>query len=156
MYIPLGYKASQALTAPLIVPPIIWTPTMVQSRLEEAARTLRRLPFVERNKLSNPGIIWPEVVHESVESYGYSQEKTKLGPPTGKDIDRMDWALGRLWALDEKERILVWFRAEAPTRGFKKLCERFHCDRTTAWRWHRAALLKLAYEWMKYDNAGLE
>ncbi len=45
----------------------------------------------------------------------------------------MRWVL----AGPEEERHLVWMRAEE--RGWREICRRFGCDRTTAWRrWQKA------------------
>jgi len=43
-------------------------------------------------------------------------------------LETMRWVL---W-LEEEERHLVWIRAER--RRWRDICERFGCDRTTAWR----------------------
>jgi hypothetical protein len=49
------------------------------------------------------------------------------------DEETMRWVL---W-LTEDQRHLVWLRAEE--RGWRTICRRLGCDRTTAWRrWQKA------------------
>lgn len=73
-----------------------WTPDMVLARLEEAMRTLRRLPaqHIWPAGLRNA---WPDFVREFHESYGYDKAVRPRLQATAGEIARMDEALCWIW-----------------------------------------------------------
>lgn len=117
----------------------LWTPKLVEIRLEEAADTLGRLPPV---KVQGYFSTWPPVVRDFWEAFGWHDAEVRLGPPTPKAIDRMDEALQWLRWLEPDETRLVWLRAEGVR--WKPICARFGIGRTTAWHRWNSALGKIA------------
>ena len=117
-----------------------WTATMVEQRIKDAARTLRRLPD---KKVTGYFNLWPAYKHDPLDLL--QQEAVyRPGPPMPEEIDEMEQVLF-VWLLkwlETDERKLLWLRAERVR--WKMICSQFGCDRTTAWRRYNAALGKVA------------
>ena len=77
-----------------------WTPRDVAELLEEAARTLRRLPPVTVRGFFSA---WPPVIRDFWEAFGWNAAEVRPGPPTSDAIDRMDEALRWLLCLEPDE-----------------------------------------------------
>jgi hypothetical protein len=121
------------------MPEVRWTAKAVADRLEEAARTLRRLPPVKvRGYIST----WPPTIRDFWEAFGWNAVEVRLGPPAPDAIDRMDESLAWLHVLEPDEVRLVWLRAEGVR--WKSIAHRFGMDRSTAWRHWSCALIKIA------------
>ena len=91
------------------MPEVQWTPSAVADRLEEAAKTLRRLPPVKvRGYISS----WPPIIRDFWEAYGWSEVQVRPGPPAPDAIDQMDESLAWLHVLEADEVRLIWLRAE--------------------------------------------
>ena len=103
-----------------------WTPTLVTDRLEEAARTLKRLPPVKHKDLASH---WPPIIQEYWEAYGWDTPKIRMGPPTPEAISRMDEVMEWLLWLDPDDVRLVWLRAERI--NWKLIMQRFGLARST-------------------------
>ncbi|WP_085442551.1 DUF6362 family protein [Magnetofaba australis] len=116
-----------------------WTPKQVIDRLEEAAKTLRRLPETGPMGLRAS---WPEVLHDYWDAYGWSKAKTRLGPPSPDAIDRMDECFEWLRWLEPDAAKLVW--ARACRVNWKIICAKRGEHRSTAWRYWSVAILKIA------------
>lgn len=115
----------------------------IRARLEEAADTLRRLPYPrEYAALKGGQSTMPEYVRNAVEAYGYNDAEPPKIRPSAEAIDRMDEALGWLRWLPEQDARLVWMRAMRI--GWKRISAEFHIDRTTAWRYYTAAIMVIA------------
>lgn len=96
-----------------------WTPDAILSRLEEAMRTLRRLPG-QHVWPQGMKTAWPEVVREFSESYGYNAAQRPRLQATAAEIQRMDEALGWIWdhlhpsacaraqLPEDAARVLLW------------------------------------------------
>lgn len=112
----------------------------ISDRLEEAVRTLRRLP---KQRLKGHFNSWPQVIRSSIEIQNAAKTPMRLPPPSSAAISRMDecfeWIL---WLDDETERRIVWLRAERVY--WKQICARVGFSRTKAWEIHTMALLKIA------------
>ena len=80
-------------------------PDVMIDMLEEAHRTLRRLPWAGPRKKQT---YWPEVVHDRKESYGWDDVVLRLGPPSGDRIDRLDALLQCSLSLSERSRVTIW------------------------------------------------
>nr|CRH06057.1 conserved protein of unknown function [Candidatus Magnetococcus massalia] len=87
-----------------------WDAPAVAKRLEEAARTLKRLP--ETACPQGHSSSWPPFLREYWEAYGMHNAEVRLGQPSPKAIDRMDEALNWLRWLNADQSRLVWLRAE--------------------------------------------
>ena len=117
-----------------------WTAAMVEHRIKEAARTLRRLPD---KKVTGYFNLWPAIKYDAVEVL-QQEARFRPGPPMADEIDEMEevmfvWFLK--W-LEADERKLLWLRAERVR--WRLICTQLGCDRTTAWRRYARALEKLA------------
>jgi|SRR5579871_1674558 len=98
----------------------IWTPDEVAIRLEDAALTLRRLPFPANGAPSGHRVAWPEIVRRT---WHDAAKGTRNRPPLPDmaSVTRMDEALnwllflvpGNLAIGGRRERLLevVWARA---------------------------------------------
>lgn len=117
----------------------IWTPSMVEERMAEAAATLKRLPPV---RIQGYISTWPPIVRDACDAYGWSDVKLRLGPPSAAAIDRMDQALQWLPWLEPDDARLVWARADG--MPWKKVCWKFGLSKSAAWRHWVVALCIVA------------
>jgi hypothetical protein len=115
------------------------TPSEVESRFEEAASTLRRLP--DRRV---PGYFstWPPIVRDAIEAYGYDPARAPRIAPSPQAISRMEETFTWLAWLDGDDARIVWLRAEGVR--WKPICWRMGISRATAWRRWVAALITVA------------
>lgn len=115
-----------------------WTEQHIKDRLEEAARTLKRLP---EERVPGYFSSWPPILRDVVEILQMEPEY-RLGPPLPEQIDEMEEVLFTwLKWLEPDERRLVWLRAERVR--WKVICHRFGVGRTKAWEMYGAALGKI-------------
>lgn len=118
----------------------MWTPEQVKVRLEEAADVLRRLRMDGGPK--EYGSLWPAILHEIVEAYGYSQVVAGDDPPQGGEIDRMEEALIWLGYLQHRDRRLVWGRINGVP--WWQFAQRHRRSERTVQRWFDDALRRIA------------
>lgn len=111
----------------------------IEGRLQEAVSCLARLPDTDRVRLTGTKTSWPDVVHDAIQSYGYSDAKARPGGPGPGEIDRMDEALSWLTMIDDyRTRKTVWMRvAGAP---WYKIASRWHRSERTAQNWYKRGL----------------
>ena len=96
---------------------ILWTPSLVETHMVEAADVLAWLPETRmRGYIS----LWPPMVREFWESFGWQEAVLKRPPPSAAAIDRMDLALRWLLWLDAVDARIVWLRACG--RPWKEVC----------------------------------
>ncbi|MBF0182656.1 MAG: hypothetical protein HQM03_21795 [Magnetococcales bacterium] len=117
-----------------------WTPKMVAARLEEAASTLRRLK-VSGLKPKGYGSSWPDVIHDSMEAYGWNRAVVSLGPPPADAISRMDETIAWLRWLEPDHVRLLWLRAER--MPWKLVMSRLGVARSTASSWWMASIMQI-------------
>jgi hypothetical protein len=110
------------------------TPTEVEERLEEAVRTLRRLPDHRPLGYFNT---WPTVVRSAWELACMEKRPMKV-LATSESISRMEECFGWLFWLTAEEARVVWMRAEKAS--FRVIARRFGMSRMTAWRRWASAL----------------
>lgn len=111
----------------------MWSVDMVAERFREAAQTARRLPKVTVQGYFNT---WPVILRQPWETCS-GDDVLYRAPIDPAAIDRMEETMRWVLWLTEDQRHLVWMRAEE--RGWREICRRFGCDRTTAWRrWQKA------------------
>ena len=115
------------------------TPTDVEQRFEEAARTLRRLPDVRVPGYFNT---WPAMIKAAVEAYGYDPARMSRIAPTPQAISRMEETFTWLAWLEPDDARIVWLRAEGVR--WKPICWRIGVSRSAAWRRWAAALILIA------------
>lgn len=112
-----------------------WTNDLVADRFIDAARTAHRLPSVRVQGYFN---CWPDIVRMPWEVIGTEPDVRRV-PPDPAAIDRMLETMRWVQCLEVEQRHLIWMRAQR--YGWREVCRRFGCNRSTAWRrWHRALL----------------
>jgi len=125
----------------------LWTASMVEEQLEEAAATLRRLPPV---KVSGYFSCWPQIAHDADDRRGWEVLVRRLGPPSARAISRMEETLTWFRWLTPDENRLIWLRAN--NISWKAIGWRIGCCRTVAWERWVFALAKIASE-LNYKKA---
>jgi len=118
-------------------PATLWTIEDVAARFEEAATTGRRLPPVRVQGYFNT---WPTIVRQQWELFSADEPVYRPIPPSPQAVERMLETMRWVLWLEIEERHLIWMRAKR--YGWRAITIRFACDRTTAWRrWRRALLV---------------
>ena len=117
-----------------------WSVEAVESRIEEAASVIRRLPPVRVPGYFNT---WPTMVTEFADRVGREPERMRLPPPSTDAITRMEQALEWLRWLNGEDAKLVWARSEGTP--WKQICCRFGIARATANRRYQYALALIAW-----------
>lgn len=122
-----------------------WTAEAVMLRLEEAARTLRRLPGgVDLGARAG----WPDIVRSYWEVWNTLDEEGRKAlererhqarsRPSSQAIDEMDQTLCWLLWVDSRRRRVLW--ATAVGVGTGKLARQMGVNRETVRRWKRQAI----------------
>lgn len=108
----------------------------LQTYLEEAAQTLRRLP---RGLIKARLTSWPEFVKSGVDFTSPTHlGLQKMSPPAPAAIDRMDKLIPLLYKIPVDHRRLVWARAhKIPWRALEDMTGLSH---TTLRKRHAEAL----------------
>lgn len=125
---------------------------MIVERLEEAVKTLARLPPVKRPRLTQSRY---EILRSAAERFGAAvgnpdyfercdpDEILRRTPPSIEKIKEMDEALAWLMLIpDVQDRTIVWWRAEG--RKWKEIKHRMALSRQQAWTRWAAAVLTIA------------
>ncbi len=123
------------------------TASEIADRMEDAARTLRRLPDPPGSGPKGYGRSWPEYVHEAKHAYGYHEARLRVRP-SPRDIAEMEECFDWLGLVSPEDARIIWMRAEG--RRWREVCIEAGCVRQTAWRRWVAALATIA----KRLNAG--
>lgn len=113
--------------------------TDIETRFEEAARTLRRLPDYKPGALKSA---WPEIVQSIHTAYGYDPARIPRVAPSPKAISEMEEAFGWLLWLEPVPAHIVWMRAEG--MRWRTICTRLGLTRSNAWTIWVTALLFIA------------
>jgi len=80
---------------------------------------------------------WPAFARREWEAFAADEKVYRPFPPSPEAIERMLETMRWVQWLEVEQRHLVWMRAKH--YGWREICIRFACDRTTAWRrWQRA------------------
>ena len=118
-----------------------WSVEMVETRLEDAAHVIRRLPAVRMPGYFNT---WPTMLIEFADRVGRDPEPMRLPPPSSSAITRMEEALEWLRWLEGDDAKLVWARCRRDAVETDLLplwhCARHGkptlavCTRVIAWR----------------------
>ncbi len=112
----------------------IWTIEAVAARFQDAVATAKRLPSANVQGYFNS---WPAIVRSQWEVLAADERVICRFPPTPEDIEQMLEVVCWVQWLEVEQRHLVWMRAKR--YGWRDICVRFACDRSTAWRrWQRA------------------
>lgn len=120
---------------------MVFTPRLIEDRMEEAAQSLRRLPNPPGSGPKGYGRSWPEYVHEAKHAYGY-HEATMRVIPSAAQIQQMEECIDWLRFLHPDDARIVWSRAEG--HRWRQVCIEAGCVRQTAWRRWVAALQTIA------------
>lgn len=117
-----------------------WTMDAVAARFAEAAETARRLPSGRGQGYFNS---WSMLAFQAPDRYPDPQHIGRPISPGPADIERMLETMRWVQWLDPESRHIVWMRADR--YGWKEVCRRIGCDRSTAWRrWKRALMVVAA------------
>lgn len=116
------------------------TPREIEDRMEEAARTLRRLPNPPGSGPSGYGSSWPDYVRSRFTAYGADAARIKV-VPSARDIKDMEECLGWLGWLSPDDAKIVWLRAEG--KRWAQVCRHVGVVRQTGWRRWTAALITI-------------
>jgi hypothetical protein len=87
---------------------VIWTPSLVEERLVEAAAILRRLP---EQRIRGHFNTWPKTVYEISALVGQEMPRLKPSWPAPDAISRMEETLSWTIGLDQVDAKIVWLRA---------------------------------------------
>lgn len=118
-----------------------WTLAEIANTLEEAARTLHRLPAV---KVPGHYNLWPPIVRTAFEQLQSDTVPVRLGPPMPEAITRMEMALQWLWWInDDLERKIVWMRAEKVR--WKVICWKLGIGKTKCRDIWTSGMLKIQF-----------
>ncbi|MFC3118930.1 DUF6362 family protein [Jhaorihella thermophila] len=117
------------------------SPSEIADRLEEAARTLRRLPDPPGSGPRGYGRSWPEYIHEAKDAYGWHEARLRVRPSPA-DIQQMEECFDWLRLVPVEEAQILWWRAEG--LRWREVAIRAGCVRQTAWRRWVAALATIA------------
>jgi hypothetical protein len=124
-----------------------WTPSLVADELEDAVRTLAKLPPVV---VQGYFTVWPVIKYTEMEVLQMEKLPIKLRARLD-EITRLEETFSWMGCLEIEERKLIWRRA-AKVR-WKAICWELGCDRSTAWRQWVIALAKIA-NFLNERNAG--
>jgi hypothetical protein len=127
-----------------------FTPRTVEDRMEEAARTLRRLPNPPGSGPKGYGQSWPEYVQDAKHAYGYNEKRMRVIPNPG-EIQRMEECVAWLRFISPEDARIVWLRAE--NLRWRQVCIQAGCVRQTAWRRWVASLQTIANHLNKKDKS---
>lgn len=116
-----------------------YTPKMIEERFEEAAKTLRRLPYKGPAGYKSS---WPEIVRTAAESYGWQPARFPRITPSPEAISRMEETFDWLLWLEPDDARIVWLRAEGIR--WRGITYRIGLSRSQAWRHWVAALILIA------------
>lgn len=126
------------------------SPSQIEDRFEEAARTLRRLPNPPGSTPRGYASGWPDYIHDPGQSYGYNETRLRV-TPTAEAISEMEECLVWLGWLDPDDARIVWMRAEGAR--WRQIGIRMGCVRQTAWRRWVAALTTISMRLNKKDKS---
>jgi hypothetical protein len=115
-----------------------WTASLVADELEDAVRTLAKLPPVV---VQGYFTVWPVIKYTEMEVLQMEKLPIKLRARLD-EITRLEETFSWMACLEIDERKLIWRRA-AKVR-WKLICNEFGCGRATAWRHWVFALTKIA------------
>jgi hypothetical protein len=87
---------------------VIWTPSLVEERLVEAADILRRLPNQPIRGYFNT---WPQMAYQFSDLVSQEMPRLKRSWPAPDAISRMEDALTWAIGLDPVDSKIVWLRA---------------------------------------------
>jgi hypothetical protein len=87
---------------------VIWTPSLVEERLVEAAAILRCLP---EQRIRGHFNTWPKMVYQFSDLIGQETPRFKRSWPAPDAISRMEATLTWTIGLDQVDAKIVWLRA---------------------------------------------
>ena len=119
---------------------MLWTPQMVEERLEEAAKVLKRLPSP---RIQGFYSLWPAIAPSFDDLVGQAPRPLSPPRPAPEAIDRMEATLDWFKWLEPEDVKLIWARAE--DTPWKMICWRFGIARATANRRWQYGLCLIAW-----------
>ena len=117
-----------------------WTVEDIETRLEEAAQVMKRLPPVRVPGYFNT---WPSMAADFADLVGREPRPMRLPPPSPGAISRMEEALTWLRWLEPIDAKIVWGRASG--ERWKSICWRVGLERAAANEHFQYALCLIAW-----------
>jgi len=118
----------------------LWSVAAIIERLEAAAATLRDMRMVGMRPRGY-AVAWPDVVRNVWEAGLTAEVDVRPGVPSPASIDMADSVIGWLLLLDERQRRIVWARANRVK--WKRIARMFDKSERCVQLWHKAAILCL-------------
>ncbi len=112
----------------------------VETRILRACKTIRVLPDPER-KFQTYHSLWPEILRDAAEAYGYADIKVPKWRPQPADVSDCLTALSWARGMDRKEFKLIWWRSFE--LSFGQMAARLGRSDETARNWYRQARLRV-------------
>ena len=116
-----------------------WTPSLVETRLSEAASVLKRLPEPRRQGYFNT---WPDYFYEFADLVGQEPQPMRLVPSPAA-ISRMEETLSWTVGLEPTDGKIIWLRAHG--ERWKTICWTVGLQRTAAHEHWLYALCVIAF-----------
>ena len=116
------------------------TDQYVEDRVEEAARTLRRVPNPPGSGPKGYSSSWPEYVQDKQPGEVFGGRPMRV-IPSAAEISRMEEVFEWLKLVDPETARLVWLRASG--MRWRQVCYQIGCVRQTAWRRYVAGLITI-------------
>lgn len=128
--------------AELVRLPEIWTAELVRAWIAEAMATLRILAITSRDRPADMRAVYPDVVREAVEAYGWGDAVVRR-LPTAAEIARLDVVLPWLfWLDDPRDRKIV--AGVAMGLCLRTVGKAAGVSHTTARTWERRAVAAIS------------
>jgi hypothetical protein len=110
----------------------------VEQRLLTACKTIRALPDRDR-RLFEVHTLWPEVVREITDAYGYTEIAYPRFRPSPADVSDCLTALEWARCLERKQFRFIWWRSYG--LSFRRIGDHIHRSDESARRYYRDAML---------------
>lgn len=114
----------------------------VERRLLTACKTIRALPDRDR-KFFTVKAMWPDVVRETSDAYGYTEAMMPRFRPSPRDVSDCLVALAWARCLEKREFRFIWWRSF--DLSYRAIANKIHRSHEDARRKYRDAILLCWY-----------
>lgn len=131
-------------------PELHWTDKMVEAYLQDAADVMKALPAV---RVQGYFSVWPTVIHDYWDAYGWTEGDPKRWRPTPKQIDQMEYVCQWLRWPGVLESKIIWDRSCGIP--WKVIEHKRQSSRSTLWRHYGAGINKIVAKLNAHDPEGV-